>query len=234
MVNQHRTAPELQIVMPIHNEGESIGATLHEWYNELSPRVRLEFVACEDGSTDNTKAVLTQLSHDLPIKLLMAEGRKGYSRAVIDGFAATLAPYVLAVDSDDQCDPKDFWQFWERRDQGDVAIGWRVHRADPVVRKVMSGAFKLWYKTLFHVPIHDPSCPYLLIRQHAPQLGVLTQGFWWEFMARTCRAKFKVVELPVQHRLRKAGATRVYRWHKVPGIAMAHSLGLVKIWRETR
>lgn len=126
MVNQHRTAPELQIVMPIHNEGESIGATLHEWYNELSPRVRLEFVACEDGSTDNTKAVLTQLSHDLPIKLLMAEGRKGYSRAVIDGFAATLAPYVLAVDSDGQCDPKDFWQFWERRDQGDVAIGWRV------------------------------------------------------------------------------------------------------------
>jgi len=103
----------------------------------------------------------------------------------------------------------------------------------------MSGSFKMWYKMLFRVPVHDPSCPYLLIRQGVlqklvPQLGVLKQGFWWEFMARTCRAKFNVFELPVRHRLRNAGETRVYKWRKVPGIAVAHGLGLVKIWRETR
>lgn len=230
---------ELEIVMPIHNEGESIANTLREWYEELSPDVNLRFVACEDGSTDNTKEVLVQCSREFPMKLIMDDARKGYSQAVIDGFRASTAPYVLAVDSDGQCSPEDFWQFWRYRDQYDVIIGWRVDRADPPVRKIMSGTFKLWYKALFNVPIHDPSCPYLLIQQRVlqrltPELGVLKQGFWWEFVARAYRHGFKIMELPVNHRLRKAGATRVYKWRKVPGIAVAHGLGLLKIWQQTR
>ena len=57
MASLSKVTPALQIVMPIYNEGESIGATLHAWYDELSPKVRVEFVACEDGSTDDTKHV---------------------------------------------------------------------------------------------------------------------------------------------------------------------------------
>ena len=126
---------ELQIVLPIHNEGESIAQTLEEWHGELSPKVRMEFVTCEDGSTDNTKEVLRECAERLPMKLIIAEGRKGYSQAVIDGYRATDSPYILAIDSDGQCDPKDFWKFWECRDKWDVIIGWRVNRADRPLRR---------------------------------------------------------------------------------------------------
>ncbi len=51
---------DLQIIMPVHNEGESIEATLQEWYDELSPRLSIQFIVCEDGSRDNTKEVLTR------------------------------------------------------------------------------------------------------------------------------------------------------------------------------
>ncbi len=231
--------PELDIVLPVHNEGATIRSTLDEWWRELSPRVKLRFVVCEDGSTDNTKAVLRDSSKDLPMELLLAEGRKGYSRAVRDGFQATSAPYVLAVDSDGQCDPADFWAFWDRREQADIVLGYRVDRADPTIRKVLSRTFRLWYRGLLGVPFRDPSCPYLLIRRRVlerllPELGVLEQGFWWEFVARSYRRGFRIIEQPVHHRERKAGQTQVYRWRRMPRIGIAHGLGLMKIWQQTR
>jgi glycosyltransferase involved in cell wall biosynthesis len=230
---------DVEIVMPVHNEGESIEATLREWYEELSPRVRLGFSITEDGSVDDTKEVLARLRDTLPLKLDMSPARRGYSRAVIDAFRATRAPFVLAVDSDGQCDPRDFWQFWDRRNDFDVVIGWRVQRADSRVRKLMSRSYHGLHHLLFTVPIHDPSCPYLLIRRSVldrllPALGVLEQGFWWEFTARARRAGFTITELPVNHRNRAAGVTQVYRIRKIPGIAISHGLGLVRVWWQTR
>ena len=145
-------APELQILLPIHNEAESIAATVREIYKELSPTVQVEFLLCEDGSKDNTKQVLRDLAKEIPAKLLLSEGRKGYSKAVRDGMMETRAPFLLCLDSDGQCDPKDFHKFWENRDSADVSIGWRVQRADNLMRKVMSRTFfAVWEEPL-------PSC----------------------------------------------------------------------------
>ena len=229
---------KVQVVMPVHNEATSIEATIMEICQELSPQVDVQFVICEDGSTDGTKEILMDLSKRVPMKLIMSDERKGYSSAVIDGFKATEAAFVLFLDSDGQCCPSDFWQFWERRTQYDVVVGWRVTRADPLFRQLMSRAFKLVYRALFHVPAHDPSCPYLLIHQRVlveltPELGVLEQGFWWEFLARVHRRGFKLTEVPIEHRRRQAGSSLIYKPHKLPRIGISHLAGLLKIWRET-
>jgi len=94
------TKPELEILLPVHNEAGSIEATLREIYSELLPQVSLRFVICEDGSRDNTKEILQRLAETLPIKLILSEERKGYSRAVTDGMKALQAPYLLCLDSD--------------------------------------------------------------------------------------------------------------------------------------
>ena len=100
--------PEVEILLPVHNEGDSIEAVIREIHAEISPRVRMQFIICEDGSRDNTKEVLTSLEPQFPMKLMIAAERKGYSRAVRDGIAASTAPFLLCLDSDGQCDPKDF------------------------------------------------------------------------------------------------------------------------------
>jgi glycosyltransferase involved in cell wall biosynthesis len=230
---------DLQIIMPVHNEGESISATLQEWHDELSPRLGMQFIVCEDGSRDNTKEVLTRASKKLPMILDMVDGRRGYAGAVVAAFRQSTAPFVLAVDSDGQCAPADFWQFWERKDTFDIGIGWRIARQDFITRKVMSGSFKLLHKALFSHSIHDPSCPYLLIKRHAlerllPDLGLLTEGFWWEFVGRATNAGLHISEFPIQHRLRIAGSTVVFKMSKVPRIAMRNGLGLIKVWHRTR
>ena len=55
--------PELEILLPVHNEGESIEATIRNIYEELSPTAGLGFIICEDGSKDDSKEVLTRLAH---------------------------------------------------------------------------------------------------------------------------------------------------------------------------
>jgi glycosyltransferase involved in cell wall biosynthesis len=233
-----RNTPELQVLLPIHNEARSIAATVREIYEHISPLARMEFVLCEDGSTDDTKQVLRKLAEEVPCKLLLSDSRKGYSRAVREGMAEVDAPFLLCLDSDGQCDPRDFAEFWKNRADADVLIGWRVQRADSVLRKAMSGAFLLAWKSLYRAPIHDPSCPFMLTRndvvqQISQKMGAMREGFWWEFSARVTRNGYSIREIPVHHRNRAAGVTQVYRIGKLPRIGYQHFVALFRILRET-
>ncbi len=231
--------PILEILLPVHNEGAGIERTVREIYGELSPRLAVRFLISEDGSRDNTKEVLRRLSAELPMKLLMSDARKGYSRAVRDGMAEVTAPYLLCLDSDGQCDPKDFWRFWDARESAALVMGWRVRRADNALRAAMSRTFYYAYRMLYRVPVHDPSCPFLLMKRSvveriAPEMGEMQEGFWWEFVARVFRRRLSILELPVNHRLRTAGKTQVYRLSQLPRIGYRHFVALFRIWSQTR
>jgi glycosyltransferase involved in cell wall biosynthesis len=232
----------IDVVVPVHNEGTSIGATLKEFYRivALESKLPIRFVACEDGSTDETVPVLKRLVREIPLKLVSDPVRKGYSRAVIDGMRATDTEWIGFIDSDGQCDPGDFPKLAALREGADLVMGWRNPRRDAWPRKLMSGAFGLAYRALFDVRLRDPSCPYLLIRRSglerilAGNIGVLSQGFWWEFVARAVALRLRINEAPVRHLPRRSGTTQIYRPTKVPRIAVQHLVGLWALRRELR
>ncbi len=230
---------DVEVFLPVYNEGESIEATLRELYSELSSKLNVGFIICEDGSRDNTKEILRRLAEELPMRLNLSEQRRGYSRAVKDGMEMLEAKYLLCLDSDGQCDPKDFWPFWQARQSADLILGYRTDRQDTLLRKSFSRFFYLLYESVFHTAARDPSCPYLLMNKQlvtaiAPQLGAMQQGLWWEFVARVKGNGFSIVQLPVQHRLRAAGVTQVYKWNKMPGIFLRHVAALFTIRVENR
>lgn len=235
------TLPEaIDVVLPAHNEGASIGGTLREFFDIVAAKsgIPIRFVVCEDGSSDDTVPVLRAVAKEIPLKLISDPVRKGYSKAVIDGMRATESQWVAFIDSDGQCDPRDFAALVALRDGADIVMGWRNPRSDVWLRKLMSRAFAAPYRLLFNVRLKDPSCPYLLIRRHsllrilAGNVGILKQGFWWEFVARANALGLRIVETPVRHRLRSSGVTQVYRPTKVPRIAVEHLLGLWKLKQE--
>jgi dolichol-phosphate mannosyltransferase len=229
---------QVEVLLPVHNEGESIEATIQDMYSELSCVADVGFIVCEDGSHDNSKEVLRSLASHLPIRLNLSDDRKGYSKAMREGMEMCEADYLLCLDSDGQCDPRDFAKFWSARNSADVIIGWRVHRADPLVRRLFSRFFFLLYQGVFHAPVHDPSCPYVLMRNSvakvmARELGEMKEGFWWEFVARTHRHGFTLQEIPIHHQQRSAGVTQVYKWSKMPGIFFRHVAAIFTIWNQT-
>jgi hypothetical protein len=48
---------DVEVLLPVHNEGESIEATIRGIHGELSKVVSPAFIVCEDVSRDNTKQI---------------------------------------------------------------------------------------------------------------------------------------------------------------------------------
>lgn len=230
---------ELEVLLPVHNEGDGIEKVLREIHNIFNPMLRYQFVICEDGSKDNTKDILRELDCELPMALVLSDQRKGYSKAVKDGMALVSAPYLLCLDSDGQCNPADFLEFWALKKEYDVLIGHRTKRGDPLWRIISSHIFQIVYKMFFNVPVHDPSCPFVLAKREvieriSKEMGEMNQGFWWEFTARVYRRGYTLHEIPINHRNRLAGKTQVYRFSKVPMIGINHFLALFRIFEQTK
>lgn len=229
---------QVSVILPVHEEAESIEAVVREIYEELRHQVGVHFVVCEDGSRDGTKDVLRTLSQEIPMSLEMSDERKGYSQAVLDGLHMVDTPYFVCLDSDGQCDPKDFWSLWRLIDTTDIVIGRRVPRRDAWQRRALSKGFYLVFKSLFRVKVHDPSCPFVVghrrVIQSLPDKPALDEGFWWEFVARMSGQGYRIEEVRIRHRARAMGRTKVYTWRTIPRIARTHVAGLWRIKRELR
>jgi dolichol-phosphate mannosyltransferase len=233
----------IQIVSPVYNEGEHVAATLREFHRVVTDEggCPIHLIICEDGSSDNSVSVLQQLSAELPITIISSRARKGYSRAVIDGLRSTTSGWVAFIDSDGQCDPADLLRLASLRSEAlDVIVGWRNPRRDPWIRRLMSFSFGVVFRLFFGATVRDPSCPYLLISRPGLErvlrgnVGLLKEGFWWEFSARAVAAKLRIAQNPVHHRRRAGGKTQIYRVHKVPRIAVENLVGLYRLRRELR
>lgn len=230
------TKPDIELVMPAHNEEKNIAQVIKNLYDvSVKHNINILFIVCEDGSTDNTVSKLKQLSQTLPIFLISDQHRKGYSKAVVEGLAATTSEYVAFADSDGQYDPSDLINLYASRNEADIVAGYRHPRKDPLHRKVMSYLFKQIYNIYFQVPLIDPSCSFLVMNRNAishvvcPNIGILEQGFWWEFYARAYSQHLTIKQIPVRHTSRKGSSTVVFRPTRIPMIAYKHILGLHKL-----
>jgi dolichol-phosphate mannosyltransferase len=91
----------LDIVIPVYNEGLNILATLGAIARELKTPARV--LICYDLPDDNTLPVVRdnpQVHVGLPVEFIRNRGR-GVHSAVLAGFAASTAPFVLVLPADD-------------------------------------------------------------------------------------------------------------------------------------
>jgi glycosyltransferase involved in cell wall biosynthesis len=230
---------EIAVLMPVHNEAETIDKTVIEFYNVINPKMPLELVLAEDGSKDNTEQVIEKLSKKVPLKAILSTSRKGYAGGIKDGLKLVKAKYVLITDSDGQQDPRDFWKLWKLRTKYDVVSGWRKERADAFYRKVMSKIFQLRVKHAFNLPnLMDITAPFKLLKTEvagkiADECKYMSESFWNEFTVRVYVEGFSIGEIPVAHRSRAdKSATRVYKPWKIPKIALAQLTALSKLKLE--
>ncbi len=98
-------APDVSIVVPVHNEAENIPVLADEIAAALKGR-RFEAIFVNDGSSDETSAVLRKLGKTRPWLRQIKHTRScGQSAAVRSGVRAARAPVVVTLDGDGQNDP---------------------------------------------------------------------------------------------------------------------------------
>jgi len=223
------------MILPVFNERKSLPIVLMEWDAMFrANKIPYNFVICEDGSTDGTKEILPGLVKKYPVKLNQAPYRRGYGPAIIDGLDDVSADYLLCIDSDGQCDPADFLKLWRQRKSAGIVIGRRVKRKDNLLRQFFTGSFYCAFWLLFQGKVRDPSSCFLLaetsvLKRNIKYLSLMLEGFRWAVVAVCIKKKIRILEFPINHRQRIAGASRVYHFRTLPGLVCRNFIGLLKI-----
>jgi glycosyltransferase involved in cell wall biosynthesis len=234
--------PELggiSLVFPVHNESFIIEQTIRNYISELAGRVAdLEVIVAEDGSTDDTKAIVERLAHELPIKVYLSDERKGYQRAVIDAIAHATRPWLFIVDSDYQFAAIDFWRLEPQRRSADIILGMKSPRKDPFYRVFLSAGYNFLMRLFLDVPYRDMDTGFRLIRREAaeritPQVRHMS-FFTAEFVVRAHHAGYKVLEVPVHHYARKIGSTTIFFVSSLFWISLKQFIGIFRIRRELK
>ena len=225
---------KLQILLPVYNEGLTIKKTLYDIYDALKNDIDFEFIISEDGSTDNTKKILNDLKKELPMILVSEDKRKYYSLAVLDGIKKASSDFLLIMDSDGQCDPKQIFKFWNVRKKADLVVGYRIKRRDFLYRKFFSDFAKFVYGLFFNVKLKDPSFAFSLIRKDVYKSlqnfnPSMPDGFFWEYNARAIYKGYKILEIGINHKKRKFGNTRIFHFWRLPKIALINFVGLLRV-----
>ena len=224
----------LQILMPVHNEANNIAKQISKISKILKKKIKFNFLICEDGSHDGTLEVLKKLQKKFKIKVISKKKKQGYSVAVMSGIKRASGDYLLIMDSDGQCDPKQIFKFWNVRSQSDIIAGYRIKRKDFLYRKFFSDFAKFVYRIFFRVSLKDPSFAFSLIRRDVYRSLLnfkpsMPEGFFWEYNARASHKGYRILEIGIQHKKRKYGDTKIFHVWKLPGIAFINFIGMMKV-----
>lgn len=118
---------ELSVIVPTYNEKDNVPELFARLETVLQD-VLWEVIFVDDDSPDETSDVVRTLAQMKPnIRCLQRIGRRGLSRAVIEGILATSSPYIAVMDADLQHDetllPKMLQKL--RADNLDMVVGSR-------------------------------------------------------------------------------------------------------------
>lgn len=161
----------LAIVVPVFNESGTIEKVINSWMETLDrSKTDYQFILINDGSTDATLEVLKSMESAHPDRIVVVDKpNSGHGRTCRLGYDAAVASaqveWVLQIDSDGQCDPSYFNEFWDKKDEVDCVFGQRTTRDDGIARSVTSKVCKLGATLLGGKDMVDPNVPYRLMRK---------------------------------------------------------------------
>ena len=157
----------LYIIIPAYNERANIRTVACEWHRiavAAGPESRL--VIIDDGSTDDTFQILTDLAEELPQLLPLTKANSGHGSTLLYGYHFAVehqADYIFQTDSDGQTLPSEFQVFWDNRRNYDAIIGHRNHREDGLSRIFVTKTLKLVLRFIFRLNVVDANTPYRLM-----------------------------------------------------------------------
>ncbi len=106
---------QLSIVIPLLNEEESL-KELHAWIVSVmqSKHFSYEILFVDDGSTDNSWKLITELSNkDNNVKGIRFQRNFGKSQALHAGFKAANGDVVITMDADLQDNPEEIPELYD-------------------------------------------------------------------------------------------------------------------------
>ena len=202
----------ISVIIPALNEEEPIAAVVRDC---LTTGLTGEVIVVDNGSSDQT----AERARAAGAKVVSEPG-PGYGRACAAGIRALSAEsdIVVFLDGDGSDCPEFMPQLVEpiQRGEQDFVIGSRTRgkreRGSMNFQQVFAGRAAGWLLRLLYGVSYSDMCPFRAIRRSAlNQLGMKETTYGWnlEMQMRAARARLRILEVPVNHRCRTGGESKV-------------------------
>jgi dolichol-phosphate mannosyltransferase len=202
---------DVSLIIPVHNEAEAIAAVLAEAFDVLARLAgRHEVLVVDDGSTDDTAAVLARSRSRFPaLRVLTLSPNSGQSAAFGAGFRACRGDVVVLMDGDGQNDPHDIPRLLAALRDCDACCGFRATRRDVWSKRLGSRLANALRRSVLHDGVSDTGCSLKVIRAgFVRDLPMTLRGMHRFLPALLLMRGAKIVQLPVNHRPRAAGRSK--------------------------
>lgn len=201
-------------ILPAFNEGDNLLQVVDELALELRGLfASWEIVVVDDGSTDDTRQVLDELSqrHER-LRYLRQSPNRGKSDALRLGFEQTSSDLVMLMDADGQDDPGSLPAMLAELDSGqDLATGRRADRHDRFAKRTTSKVFNWTTARITRVPGSDFNSGFKLMRRDVTEQLNLYGELHRYIPVLTAWSGFRVGEVDVAHRDRLHGDSKYGR-----------------------
>ena len=195
--------PAVSVVLPCLDEEEAIGLCIQKIQHTLANcRINGEIVVCDNGSSDNSVAIASQLG-----AYVVHEPRRGYGNAYIKGFAHARGKYLIMGDADDTYDFSLIPKFLDLlMNQGyDFVTGSRYlaggdQNITRLHRYVGNPLLTAFLNLIFGTKFTDVYCGFRAFSRKAyEQMGPVSPGmeFNLEIAINAGLAKLNTVEVPI-------------------------------------
>ncbi len=205
---------KLSVFLPAYNEGENLKKTINNVVKNLKVCVPVwELIIVDDGSKDNTGEIADSFAKtDKNIRVIHHNPNQGYGPALISGLYACKYPWISFIDSDGQFDFSEIKNFLatQEKTNADLVIGFYKKRQVPFTRKLNTKIWQIIVWLMFGLNVKDIDCGFKLISKKVlgkieklqSKRGAFISS---EFLIKSQKAGFKIVEIGVNHYPRKQG-----------------------------
>ena len=214
------------LVLPTYNEAENVEGIVRAACEALAPAAPdgYRVLVVDDNSPDGTGDIADRLAAELEaVEVLHRPGKAGLAQAYLAGFHRALdagAGHVLEMDADFSHDPADLARLMTAARDADLVIGSRyvagggVADWGPLRRLVSRGG--CWYaRVVLSLAVRDLTGGFKCYRREVleaidlPTVRSNGYAFQVELTYRSARAGFRVAEVPIVFRDRRAGESKM-------------------------
>ncbi|MDW5290040.1 glycosyltransferase family 2 protein [Formosa sp. PL04] len=225
----------ISVVIPLLNEHESLNE-LYDWIARvmLSNRFSYEVIFIDDGSTDNSWNIISELSKAHPeVKGIQFLRNHGKSQALHAGFARANGDVIITMDADLQDNPEEIPELYNMivNDHFDMVSGWKKKRYDSIISKNLPSKLFNWAaRKTSGVKLHDFNCGLKSYKNDVVK-NIDVNGEMHRYIPLLAKnAGFSNIgEKIVQHQARKYGETKFGMERFIHGF-----LDLITIWFLSR
>ena len=204
-------AVELSIVVPVFNEQGSLKELYEEILQAISGKYDSEIIFVDDGSTDNSLNILTELQQgDDRVRVIRFRSNFGQTAALSAGFEHSRGRIIIPLDADGQNDPGDIGKLVKKLEEGyDIVSGWRKKRHDDALTRKLPSRVANWLiARITGVKLHDFGCTLKAYRAESLK-EINLYGEMHRFIpVLGSWSGEKVTEMVVNHRPRTTGVTK--------------------------